>query len=58
MFRSNWDLRHTEKGQKENLHIKSITMKNPVTVWSEITQYNDKKAISIANLFETTWLSR
>ena len=32
----------------------------PVTVWSEITQCNDKISISIsiANLVETAWLSR
>ena len=32
-------------------------MINPVTGWFEIAQYNDKIAISIANLVETTWLS-
>ena len=29
-----------------------------VTGWFEITQYYDKKVIEIANLVETTWLSR
>ena len=33
-------------------------MIDPVTVWFEITQYNDKRAILIAKLVETTWLSR
>ena len=33
-------------------------MIDPVTVWFEITQYDDKRAISIANLIETTWLTR
>ena len=33
-------------------------MIDPVTGWSEITQYNDKRDISIANLVETTWLYR
>ena len=33
-------------------------MIDPVTVWLEITQYDDKRAILIANLVETTWLSR
>ena len=33
-------------------------MINPVTGWLEITQYNDKRSISIANLVKTTWLSR
>ena len=29
-----------------------------LTGWFKITQYNDKRAISITNLVETTWLSR
>ena len=29
-----------------------------VTGWFEITQYNDKREISITNLVETTWLYR
>ena len=29
-----------------------------VTGWFEITKYNDKIAISIAELVETTWLYR
>ena len=33
-------------------------MINTVTVWFEIVQYDDKRAITIANLVETTWLSR
>ena len=33
-------------------------MINPVTGCFEIAQYNGKRAISIANLVETTWLSR
>ena len=43
---------------KENLHLKPVTMINPVTKWFEISQYEDKRAIIIANLFKTTWLSR
>ena len=31
-------------------------MTNPVTGWFEITQYNDKKYITIKNLVETMWL--
>ena len=30
----------------------------PVTGWFEIVQYDDKMAITIVNLFGTTWLSR
>ena len=33
-------------------------MINPVTGWFEIAQYNYKGAIYIANLVETTWMSR
>ena len=31
-------------------------MIDPVTGWFEITQYNDKKAITAVNLVETKWL--
>ena len=31
---------------------------DPVRGWFEITQYNDKISISIANFIETTWMSR
>ena len=33
-------------------------MIDPVTVWFEITQYDDKRTISIVNLVETMWLTR
>ena len=33
-------------------------MIDPVTGCFEIAQYDEKRAISIANLVETTWLSR
>ena len=33
-------------------------MIHTVTRWFEIPQYNDKRAISIANLVEAMWLSR
>ena len=33
-------------------------MINPVTGWFEVVLYYDKKEITIANLVETTWLSR
>ena len=46
------------KGEKENLHIKALTMIDHLTGWFEIGQYEDKITISIANLVETTWLSR
>ena len=46
------------EGKKENLHLKSVTTIDPITGWFEIAQYKDKRAISTANLVETTWLSR
>ena len=33
-------------------------MIDPVTGWSQITEYDDKIVISIANLVETTWLNK
>ena len=33
-------------------------MVDPVTGWVEITPYNDKRAIPIGKLVETTWMSR
>ena len=46
------------QGQKENLNINAITMIDPVTGWFEITEYDDKIAITISNLVETTCLTR
>ena len=37
---------------------KSITMIDPITGWLEVTQYSDKKSMTIANLIETMRLSR
>ena len=33
-------------------------MVDPVPGWFEVVRYDDKIAITIANLVETTWLSR
>ena len=46
------------KGKKENLHLKAVTIIDPVTGWFEIVGYDDKKVITIAKLVETMWLSR
>ena len=43
---------------KYTLILKSVTMVDPVTRWSEITQYNNKKAMTIVRLAENTWLVR
>ena len=44
--------------KKEILRLKAIAMIDPVTGWFEISQYENKRVISNANLVETTWLSR
>ena len=33
-------------------------MIDPVTEWFEVVGFDDKRAITIANLVETTWLYR
>ena len=33
-------------------------MINPVTLWFKIMGFNDKHAIIMANLVETTWITR
>ena len=42
------------KSKKENLNLKAANMVNPVIGWFKITEYNDKIAITIANLVENT----
>ena len=46
------------KCEKENLHVRDVTMINTVTGWFKIAHHDNKRAISIADLVETTWLSR
>ena len=45
------------KGQ-EPLTLQELTMINPVTNWFEIVEYDNKKAATIADLVEQTWLAR
>jgi hypothetical protein len=45
------------KGQK-NLICKCVTMIDPATSWFEIHQYDDKRAITVANIAEEEWFSR
>ena len=33
-------------------------MIDTITGWFEVVRYDDKRAISIEKLFETTWISR
>ena len=51
-------LRYVKKGTEINLYLKSVTMIDSLTGRFKIMQYNEKSAMSIANLFETTWLTR
>ena len=53
----NMSLSHKKKGKNEHLNIKAITMLDSVTGCSKITEYNGKRAISIANLVETKSLT-
>ena len=43
---------------KTNLVCKCVTMIDPATGWFEIHEYDDRKAISIANIAEQEWFSR
>jgi len=43
---------------KPDLKIKCVTMIDPATSWFEIAQYDDKRAITIANIVEQQWLTR
>ena len=43
---------------KDPLILKAVTMIYPVTGWFEVTKYSYKKATTIKNLVETTWLAR
>ena len=42
--------------EKYHLILKAVTVIYPVTGWFEVTQYCDKKAMTIANLVEKMWL--
>ena len=44
--------------EKMPLILKAVTMINPVTGHFEVTQQSNKKAMTVANLVETTWLVR
>ena len=46
------------KGKKFNLILKSVMIVDTITGGLKITQYYDKIKITIADLVETTWLTR
>ena len=43
MCRYNRNIHHKVKVQEKNLHLKDVTMIDPVTGWFEVAQYDDKK---------------
>ena len=43
---------------KTSLTCKCVTMIDPATGWFEIHEYDDKRAITVANIVEQQWLSR
>ena len=45
------------KGQND-LHTRCVTMIDPATGWFEIHEYDDKRAITVANIAEQEWFSR
>ena len=46
-----------QKGQS-NLICRAVTMIDPATGWFEISQYDDKRSITVANVVEQEWLAR
>ena len=54
----NRSLRYKNKVKEIKFKYKSVTMINHVTGWFEITQYDEKKVISIISLIKTMWLTR
>ena len=37
--------------------LKCVTMIDPATGWFEVSQYDDKKSITVANIVEQQWLT-
>ena len=44
--------------RKYPLILKAVTIIDSATGWCKVTQYSNKKVMTIANLVETTWLVR
>ena len=51
-----YTIRNNETGQSLTLHC--VTMIDPATGWFEIKTTEGKSAMEVANIVETTWLSR
>ena len=45
------------KGKKKFMIIKCVMVIDPIMWYFEITQYDDKRAMTIENLVETVWLT-
>ena len=43
---------------KEPLILKAVTIIDPITRWFEVTQYSNKKPMTIKNFLETMWQIR
>ena len=46
-----------ERKDQEDLNLQAVTMIDPATGWLEIAQYEDKRAISVANIVKQEWLT-
>ena len=58
LFRYNWSLRNNKKGIEIKIKSKSDYHGRSCNRVILNTEYNDKRAIKISKLVETTWLSR
>ena len=47
-----------QKGCKKPLILRAVTIIDPATGWFEIHEYDDKWAITIANILEQEWLAQ
>ena len=46
------------KVKKKDLILKAVTIIDAIMGWFEIMQYYNKRVLTIANLVETTWLTK
>lgn len=51
-----YTIKHSDK--KVSKTLKCVAMMNPATGWFEIAKYDIKRAITVANIVEQSWLSR
>ena len=58
MCRSNRTIHHKYEKTNKYIIITSISIIDLITGWYQITQYDNKCAITITNFVETMWLNR